>query len=150
MCTLNLQYAWMIKAPEGRTSASMAAVLGGPPLKTPFPGSNQEFWSYEWSKHGTCSLTLLTTQAEYFGAAVNLNTKYEINVSVGSETPLVCFACICMAGSQPLGLNPTNSLAAPVFSSMAMYNALHRRHSSMRASTPGPRGGGPGSAYWMS
>ncbi|KAL6768824.1 hypothetical protein ACKKBG_A16360 [Auxenochlorella protothecoides x Auxenochlorella symbiontica] len=44
-----------------------------------YTGSNQEFWSYEWSKHGTCSLTLLTTQAEYFGAAVNLNTKYEIN-----------------------------------------------------------------------
>eukprot|EP00887_Chlorella_sp_A99_P008271 scaffold12.g8271.t1 len=41
-------------------------------------GSNEAFWSYEWSKHGTCALPLFMTQQAYFQAAIELNTKYGV------------------------------------------------------------------------
>lgn len=46
-----------------------------------YTGTNAGFWSYEWSKHGTCALSLFPTQEDYFSAAINLNNKYEATVS---------------------------------------------------------------------
>lgn len=43
-------------------------------------GSNSGFWSHEWSKHGTCSLTVLPTQEDYFSKALLLNSEYDVNV----------------------------------------------------------------------
>jgi len=42
-----------------------------------YTGSNEGFWSYEWDKHGTCAMTLLPTQEDYFDASIDLNNKYE-------------------------------------------------------------------------
>lgn len=43
-------------------------------------GSNEGFWAHEWEKHGTCSLTVLPTQEDYFSKALELNDKYDIDV----------------------------------------------------------------------
>ena len=43
-------------------------------------GSNEGFWAAEWSKHGTCALTLLPNQTAYFGTALALNEELDINV----------------------------------------------------------------------
>lgn len=45
-----------------------------------YTGSNSAFWSYEWSKHGTCALSLFPTQTDYFNATITLNNQYEPNV----------------------------------------------------------------------
>jgi ribonuclease T2 len=45
-------------------------------------GSNNGFWSYEWSKHGTCALALFPDENAYFGAGLALNQQYSINVSL--------------------------------------------------------------------
>lgn len=42
-------------------------------------GSNEGFWSYEWSKHGTCAD--FPTQEAYFQAALDANDKYDLNVA---------------------------------------------------------------------
>ena len=42
-------------------------------------GSNEGFWSYEWSKHGTCAD--FPTQEAYFQAALDANGKYDLNVA---------------------------------------------------------------------
>jgi ribonuclease I len=55
----------------------------------PFPGANYELWSYEWSKYGTCSLTVFPSPDAYFSTALDLNEKYEINVSMTR-----CWACM--------------------------------------------------------
>lgn len=43
-------------------------------------GSNENFWAHEWEKHGTCSLSVLPTQEDYFSKALELNDKYDIDV----------------------------------------------------------------------
>jgi len=45
-------------------------------------GTNAGFWDHEWSKHGTCSLSVLPTQEEYFAKALELNSQYDLNVAM--------------------------------------------------------------------
>lgn len=45
-------------------------------------GSNEGFWSYEYSKHGTCAS--MDSQEEYFDTTLNLNDKYDVNVALQS------------------------------------------------------------------
>ena len=33
-------------------------------------GGDDAFWSHEWSKHGTCALDVLPSQADYFAGAL--------------------------------------------------------------------------------
>ncbi|KAK9825037.1 hypothetical protein WJX74_002746 [Apatococcus lobatus] len=42
-------------------------------------GANSDFWSHEWSKHGTCTGS---TQHTYFAGALNLNEKYSIDTAL--------------------------------------------------------------------
>ena len=44
-----------------------------------YTGSNQGFWSHEWSKHGTCTLPLFPSQQDYFNSAIQLNNQFEPN-----------------------------------------------------------------------
>jgi ribonuclease T2 len=45
-------------------------------------GSDEGFWNHEWSKHGTCSLSVLPTQEDYFAKALELNSQYDLNVAL--------------------------------------------------------------------
>ena len=38
-------------------------------------GQNQQFWSHEWSKHGTCSTPFLGNQHDYFSNALDARVK---------------------------------------------------------------------------
>lgn len=38
-----------------------------------YSDSNEEFWSHEWSKHGTCTTM---SQLDYFTEGLNLRSKY--------------------------------------------------------------------------
>jgi len=40
--------------------------------------TNEYFWSHEWSKHGTCALDVLPSQAAYFAGALALRAKFDI------------------------------------------------------------------------
>ena len=61
-------------------------------------GSNPEsFWNHEWSKHGTCSLNLESTNTEkkYFQKALELHDRYNIrnvleeaNIVTGEKYPV--------------------------------------------------------------
>jgi len=44
-------------------------------------GTNEEFWEYEYDKHGSCSLdnTLTNTQLKYFQQSLNLHETYNID-----------------------------------------------------------------------
>jgi ribonuclease T2 len=59
-------------------------------VAVPAAGSDNEFWSYEWSKHGTCALSLFPDESAYFGAALALNGQYDINAALagGGIDPL--------------------------------------------------------------
>jgi len=46
--------------------------------------SNEDFWSHEWSKHGTCSGL---SQEDYFSDAISLYNKYK------SECVTDCYIC---------------------------------------------------------
>lgn len=48
-------------------------------------GSDEGFWNHEWSKHGTCSLSVLPTQEDYFAKALELNSQYDLNVALGES-----------------------------------------------------------------
>ncbi|KAL4852782.1 Ribonuclease Phyb [Chlorella vulgaris] len=50
-----------------------------------FKGSNNGFWSYEWSKHGTCALALFPDESAYFGAGLALNQQYSINEALAKN-----------------------------------------------------------------
>lgn len=41
-------------------------------------GANSDFWSHEWSKHGTCSSPSITSQLDYFSTALTLRAKYDV------------------------------------------------------------------------
>ena len=41
-------------------------------------GGDDAFWSHEWSKHGTCALDVLPSQADYFAGALALRAKYDV------------------------------------------------------------------------
>lgn len=43
-------------------------------------GSSSSFWSYEWSKHGTCALPLFGSQQAYFNATMALSSAYDVAV----------------------------------------------------------------------
>lgn len=47
-----------------------------------YVASNLAFWTYEWSKHGTCALPLMGSQLAYFNATISLNTRYDPNVAL--------------------------------------------------------------------
>jgi len=40
-----------------------------------YTGQNIEFWTHEWSKHGTCSTPLLSSQHDYFSNALDARFK---------------------------------------------------------------------------
>eukprot|EP00938_MAST-03A_sp_MAST-3A-sp1_P004185 g4185.t1 len=40
-----------------------------------YTGQNQQFWSHEWSKHGTCSIPFLGTQHDYFSNALDARVQ---------------------------------------------------------------------------
>ena len=40
-----------------------------------YTGQNQQFWSHEWSKHGTCSTPFLGNQHDYFSNALDARVK---------------------------------------------------------------------------
>lgn len=46
-----------------------------------FSTNDLEFWGHEWSKHGTCSSPVITSQHQYFQTALKLHRKYDIEVS---------------------------------------------------------------------
>lgn len=46
------------------------------------PDSNENFWGHEWEKHGTCSLSVLPTEEDYFSKALELNDDYDIDVAL--------------------------------------------------------------------
>lgn len=52
-----------------------------------YTGKNSDFWSHEWSTHGTCALSLLPTQEDYFNTTIMLNNEYDPNVSDFSALP---------------------------------------------------------------
>lgn len=62
-----------------------------------YTGTNSGFWSYEWSKHGTCALSLFPTQQEYFDAAITLNNEFEVTQALESS-----------------GINPSTASSVPV------------------------------------
>jgi len=41
---------------------------------------NDGFWDHEWNKHGTCSLSVLPSQEDYFSKALELNGQFDVNV----------------------------------------------------------------------
>ena len=45
-----------------------------------YDGANDEFWSHEYEKHGTCAeqLTPLATELEFFSQTVGLAQKYDV------------------------------------------------------------------------
>lgn len=50
-----------------------------------FKGSNNGFWSHEWSKHGTCAKPLFQNESGYFGAALALSEQYDLNEALASN-----------------------------------------------------------------
>lgn len=46
------------------------------------PESNEKFWKHEWEKHGTCSLSVLPTEQDYFSKTLELNDGYDIDVAL--------------------------------------------------------------------
>jgi ribonuclease I len=48
-------------------------------------GANADFWSHEWSKHGTCTGM---TQETYFSQAISLYQKYV------SKCTTDCYVCL--------------------------------------------------------
>lgn len=56
-----------------------------------YTGSNSAFWSHEWSTHGTCALSLLPTQEDYFNTTISLNNIYDPNVSTSWLSKKVVF-----------------------------------------------------------
>jgi ribonuclease I len=48
-------------------------------------GSNSDFWSHEWSKHGTCTGM---SQEAYFSQAISLYQKYKTNCKTD------CYICL--------------------------------------------------------
>lgn len=55
-------------------------------------GNNENFWGHEWEKHGTCSLSVLPTQEDYFSSTLKAHDTYDIDVALED-------AGIDMAGS---------------------------------------------------
>ncbi|KAI7845448.1 hypothetical protein COHA_000998 [Chlorella ohadii] len=54
-------------------------------------GDLNSFWSYEWSKHGTCAAPLFgNSQVEYFNSTLRLNEQYDLNEALtrGGFNPL--------------------------------------------------------------
>ena len=47
--------------------------------------TNEDFWSHEWSKHGTCTGM---TQEEYFSQGISLYLKYKSNCTTD------CYICL--------------------------------------------------------
>eukprot|EP01133_Synstelium_polycarpum_P016154 gene16154-19222_t len=46
-------------------------------------GPNDDFWTHEWSKHGTCSLTgPITDEHDYFSSALKLYSSFNITDSL--------------------------------------------------------------------
>jgi ribonuclease T2 len=45
-----------------------------------YDGTNDNFWSHEYEKHGTCAAQLpeLATELDFFSATVNLAMKYDV------------------------------------------------------------------------
>jgi len=49
-------------------------------------GPNTDFWTHEWSKHGTCSITgPITDIHDYFAAGIKLYDNYNITAALNSE-----------------------------------------------------------------
>lgn len=40
-------------------------------------GPNSDFWSHEWSKHGTCAENVLPTQYDFFSTTLGLLQKFD-------------------------------------------------------------------------
>ncbi|KXZ54538.1 hypothetical protein GPECTOR_4g603 [Gonium pectorale] len=43
-----------------------------------FMGTDGDFWDHEWSKHGTCALSLLPTEHKYFKTVLKLHWRYDL------------------------------------------------------------------------
>merc|ERR1719473_1086318 len=50
-----------------------------------YTGDNDGFWTHEWSKHGTCSTPLLTTQHDYFSKALDARFKTMLLVKLSQQ-----------------------------------------------------------------
>jgi hypothetical protein len=52
-----------------------------PDLKESWPSdldSNEIFWGHEWEKHGTCALSVLSSEKRYFKTTLKLHWKYDL------------------------------------------------------------------------
>ena len=46
---------------------------------------NDHFWAHEWNKHGTCSRPVLDDEAAYFGAALDLHRRFDLDAVLAAE-----------------------------------------------------------------
>lgn len=51
-----------------------------------FQEDDQSFWTHEWSKHGTCSAPLYTSQLEFFKGALGARAKYDLYQALASAS----------------------------------------------------------------
>jgi ribonuclease T2 len=46
-----------------------------------FMGPDATFWEHEWSKHGTCALSIFSSEYKYFKTVLRMHHRYDLGVS---------------------------------------------------------------------
>ncbi|KAK9820454.1 hypothetical protein WJX72_010539 [[Myrmecia] bisecta] len=109
-------------------------------------GSNEVFWTHEWEKHGTCAGPQITTQHDFFAAALHLHKTLNIEDAlsaasiVPSDSTTYDTADIVAALRDALGFAPIITCHNGTIEEACTAPACHNQHTCPHVRYPEPKG----------